>query len=156
MNEVGGDRIGVFTGGIGHHKKEIVGASPVRPFRSRPKGFGVRLHITSQLVLHETEGHLVVKRIGVFDIANRILDLVDVDGDAFIALAADANRPFDGHTLRNRALHVYVDKNPKQPIDALRGEFIKYVLSKEGQERTVKGGFYPITNDIRIAELKKL
>jgi phosphate transport system substrate-binding protein len=49
-----------------------------------------------------------------------------------------------------------VNKNPKQPLDALRSEFIKYVLSKEGQERTMEGGFYPITNEIREAELNKL
>ena len=55
-----------------------------------------------------------------------------------------------------RYLYVYVNKNPKQPLDALRAEFIKFVLSEEGQERTVKGGFYPITGEIRQAELGKL
>jgi phosphate transport system substrate-binding protein len=49
-----------------------------------------------------------------------------------------------------------VNKNPKQPLDALRTEFIKYVLSKEGQERTIEGGFYPINNETREAELNKL
>jgi phosphate transport system substrate-binding protein len=49
-----------------------------------------------------------------------------------------------------------VNKKPNQPLDALRSEFIKYVLSKEGQERTVEGGFYPITNEIREVELNKL
>jgi phosphate transport system substrate-binding protein len=49
-----------------------------------------------------------------------------------------------------------VNKNPKQPLDALRSEFIKYILSKDGQERTVKAGFYPLTNEIRQAELNKL
>jgi ABC-type Fe3+ transport system substrate-binding protein len=38
----------------------------------------------------------------------------------------------------------------------LRTEFIKYVLSKEGQERTIEGGFYPMTDEIREAELNKL
>jgi phosphate transport system substrate-binding protein len=55
-----------------------------------------------------------------------------------------------------RYLYVFVNKNPKQPLDALRTEFIKYVLSKEGQERTIEGGFYPINNEIRQAELNKL
>jgi phosphate transport system substrate-binding protein len=55
-----------------------------------------------------------------------------------------------------RYLYVFVNKNPKQPLDALRTEFIKYVLSKEGQERTIEGGFYPINNEIREAELNKL
>ncbi len=40
--------------------------------------------------------------------------------------------------------------------DPLRSEFIKYVLSKDGQTQTEKGGFYSITDDIREADLKKL
>jgi hypothetical protein len=43
-----------------------------------------------------------------------------------------------------------------EPEDALRTEFIKYVLSKEGQERTIEGRFYPINNEMRQAELNKL
>ena len=53
-------------------------------------------------------------------------------------------------------LYVYLNKNPNQPLDAPRAEFIKYILSKDGQTETEKGGFYPITNDIRTDELKKL
>jgi phosphate transport system substrate-binding protein len=63
---------------------------------------------------------------------------------------------FGGQYPIARYLYVYVNKSPKQPLDALRAEFIKYVLSKEGQERTVKGGFYPISDEIRQAELNKL
>jgi phosphate transport system substrate-binding protein len=51
---------------------------------------------------------------------------------------------------------VYVNKNPAQALDPLRAEFIKYILSKDGQEQTEKSGFYPITNEIREAELRKV
>jgi phosphate transport system substrate-binding protein len=54
-----------------------------------------------------------------------------------------------------RYLYVYINKNPNQPLDPLRSEFIKYVLSKDGQTQTENGGFYPITNEIRETELKK-
>jgi hypothetical protein len=40
-------------------------------------------------------------------------------------------------------------KKPDQPLDPLRGEFIKYILSRDGQTQTEKGGFYSVTNDIR-------
>ena len=43
-----------------------------------------------------------------------------------------------------------------QPLETLRSEFIKFILSKDGREHAVKGGFYPITDEIRQAELNKL
>jgi phosphate transport system substrate-binding protein len=54
-----------------------------------------------------------------------------------------------------RYLYVYINKKPNQSLDPLRAEFIKYILSKDGQTQTEKGGFYPITNEIRESELKK-
>jgi phosphate transport system substrate-binding protein len=50
---------------------------------------------------------------------------------------------------------VYLNKKPDQTLDPLRAEFIKFILSKDGQEQTEKGGFYPITNEVRENELKK-
>jgi phosphate transport system substrate-binding protein len=55
-----------------------------------------------------------------------------------------------------RYLYVYINKKPKQALDPLRSEFIKYILSKDGQTQTEKGGFFPITNEIRESELSKL
>lgn len=43
-----------------------------------------------------------------------------------------------------RFLYVYVNKNPSAPLDPLRAEFLKFVLSKSGQEDTVKDGYYPM------------
>ena len=54
-----------------------------------------------------------------------------------------------------RYLRIYLNKKPTQPLDPLRAEFIKYILSKDGQTQTEKGGFYPITNEIREEELKR-
>ena len=55
-----------------------------------------------------------------------------------------------------RLLYVYVNKKPGEPLDPLRDEFIKYILSKDGQNQTEKGGYYPITEEMRENELKKL
>jgi phosphate transport system substrate-binding protein len=43
-----------------------------------------------------------------------------------------------------RYLYLYVNKNPEQTLDPLRLEFLKYVLSKEGQEVVVKDGYLPL------------
>ncbi len=45
----------------------------------------------------------------------------------------------------SRYLYVYINKDPKKPIDPLTREFLKFVLSKEGQEIVVKDGFLPLT-----------
>lgn len=55
-----------------------------------------------------------------------------------------------------RGLYVYLLKDPKKPIDTLSGEFVKYVLSKDGQTQAKKGGYYPITRNIREHELTRL
>ncbi len=69
---------------------------------------------------------------------------------------ASAEATLSGKYPIARYLYVYINKKPNQPLDPLRAEFIKYILSKDGQSQTEKGGFYPITNDIRESELKKL
>lgn len=55
-----------------------------------------------------------------------------------------------------RGLYVYVLKDPKAPIDTLSGEFVKYVLSRDGQAQAKQGGYYPITRNIREHELTRL
>jgi phosphate transport system substrate-binding protein len=84
----------------------------------------------------------------------RAVPLAAYDGRPCYEASAEAT--FGGQYPLARYLYIYLNKNSKQPLDALRSEFVKFVLSKDGQERTERGGFYPITNEIRDAELKKL
>ena len=44
-----------------------------------------------------------------------------------------------------RFLYIYVNKAPNSALDPLTGEFLKFVLSKEGQEIVVKDGYYPLS-----------
>jgi len=55
-----------------------------------------------------------------------------------------------------RSLVVYVMKDSKTPFDTLSGEFLKYVLPKKGQTQARKGGYYPVTRNIREHELTRL
>ncbi len=45
----------------------------------------------------------------------------------------------------SRFLYVYVNKEPNKALDPLTREFLKFVLSKEGQEIVVKDGYYPMS-----------
>lgn len=53
-----------------------------------------------------------------------------------------------------RFLYVYVNKAPGKPLDPLTREFLKMVLSKEGQQVVVKGGYFPIANAVAEQDLK--
>lgn len=44
-----------------------------------------------------------------------------------------------------RFLYVYVNKPPNRPLDPLTYEFIRFVLSRQGQEIVAKDGSYPLT-----------
>jgi phosphate transport system substrate-binding protein len=45
----------------------------------------------------------------------------------------------------SRFLYVYVAKAPGKPLPKLTDEFLKFVLSKEGQEIVIKDGYLPLT-----------
>ena len=49
----------------------------------------------------------------------------------------------------SRFLYVYVNKAPGKPLDPLPLEFLKLMLSKEGQEVVVKDGYMPLTRGDR-------
>lgn len=44
----------------------------------------------------------------------------------------------------SRMLYVYVAKKPGEPLPTLEREFIRFILSKEGQEIVVKDGYLPL------------
>jgi phosphate transport system substrate-binding protein len=67
-----------------------------------------------------------------------------------VSLAKKAGQPFSEATAENaisgayplsRFLYVYVNKAPNKPLAPLEAEFIKMVLSKEGQEVVIKDGY---------------
>ena len=55
-----------------------------------------------------------------------------------------------------RFLYVYVNREPNRPMDDLVREFLRFVLSKEGQEVVVKDGYLPLSPKILDDELAKL
>jgi phosphate transport system substrate-binding protein len=55
-----------------------------------------------------------------------------------------------------RFLLIYVNAKPNTALDPLRAEFFKMVLSKQGQEVTVKDGYIPVPADVAREDLTKL
>ena len=56
----------------------------------------------------------------------------------------------------SRYLYIYIVKHPNKPLDPLVKEFLKYVLSTEGQQVVVKDGYLPLPTKIVQEELAKL
>jgi len=67
---------------------------------------------------------------------------------------ATAENAYAGDYPIARFLYVYVNKNPNQPLEPLRAEFIKFVYSQEGQSAVIKDGYFPVTFPISEADLK--
>lgn len=72
----------------------------------------------------------------------RALPLSKKKGQPFVE--ADAAHAIDGTYPLARVLYVYINKKPNQPLAPLEREFFKMVLSKQGQEVTIKDGFVPV------------
>jgi phosphate transport system substrate-binding protein len=56
----------------------------------------------------------------------------------------------------SRYLYVYINKAPGKPLDPLVKEYVKLILSKEGQEVVVKDGYLPLPASVVKEELAKL
>jgi phosphate transport system substrate-binding protein len=70
--------------------------------------------------------------------------------------AADYENVLDGSYPLGRYLYVYVNKAPNKPLDPLVGQFVEFILSKQGQEVVVKDGYDPLPSKIVGEELKKI
>ncbi len=55
-----------------------------------------------------------------------------------------------------RFLVVYVNKKPGQALDALTLEFLKFVLSKEGQMIVEKDGYFPVPAEVAAETVESL
>jgi phosphate transport system substrate-binding protein len=61
-----------------------------------------------------------------------------------------------GNYPLGRMLYVNVIKEPNKPMPTLVKEFLKFVLSEEGQEIVVKDGFLPLPAEIAAKQLSLL
>jgi len=84
----------------------------------------------------------------------KTLALARKAGDGFFG--TDPQTVLAGKYPLSRYLYLYINKAPNKPLDPLVREFIKFVLSREGQEVVVKDGYLPIPQALVAKELTKL
>ena len=82
-----------------------------------------------------------------------------------VPLAKKPGQPFVEATPENAAnkkyplsryLYVYVNKAPNKPLPPLEREFVKMMLSRQGQEVVVKDGYIPLSAKMIEKQLSKL
>ena len=81
----------------------------------------------------------------------RALPLTEKKGKPFVA--AEAKNALNKTYPLSRLLYVYVNKHPNRPLPKLEREFLKMVLSKEGQQTVVRDGYIPLPS--KLAEKAK-
>ncbi|MFN3532686.1 MAG: PstS family phosphate ABC transporter substrate-binding protein [Candidatus Brocadia sp.] len=84
----------------------------------------------------------------------RTLPLAFKEGEPY--KEAEMENVINGSYPLARFLYVYINKKPGQPLDPLVREFVKFILSKEGQKVVVKDGFLPLPTSVVEEELKKI
>ena len=84
----------------------------------------------------------------------RALQLAEKEGAPYVDDSPE--NVLSGKYPLSRYLYVYINAPPGKPLDPLVREFLKYVLSKDGQEIVVKDGYIPIPAHVQHEEVEKL
>jgi phosphate transport system substrate-binding protein len=92
--------------------------------------------------------------IGYATAGVRAVPLSEKDGGKCVEGTADNS--YSGSYPLARFLYVYVNKAPGKGLDPLTREFVKLMVSKDGQEAVIKDGYFPIPASIAKEELAKV
>jgi phosphate transport system substrate-binding protein len=84
----------------------------------------------------------------------KALSLSEKEGDK--SFSGDYNNVLKGDYPLSRFLNLYIVIDPNKPMDPLVKEFIKFIMSYEGQEIVVKDGYLPLSYETVVEELAKL
>lgn len=70
--------------------------------------------------------------------------------------------PLNSETVRSeqypfsRFLYLVVNKKPGEPLPTLEREFLRFVLSKQGQQQVARDGYFPIREDVLLRQRRLL
>jgi phosphate transport system substrate-binding protein len=84
----------------------------------------------------------------------KALALAAAQGKPYVQ--TEAEEVYAGRYPLARFLYLYINRAPNKPIDPLVREFVRYALSREGQQVVVKDGYLPVTHRVLETELAKL
>ena len=71
-------------------------------------------------------------------------------------IPAEPQYAYSGEYPLARFLYVYINHKPGSQLDPLRREFVRYVLSQEGQRDVINDGYLPITAKVADKTIKSV
>ena len=92
--------------------------------------------------------------IGYATAGVRAVPLAEKEGSK--CFEADPDNAYAGTYPLARFLYVYVNKAPGKSLEPLTREFVRLMMSKEGQDVVIKDGYFPIPASIAKEELAKV
>jgi phosphate transport system substrate-binding protein len=98
----------------------------------------------------EDKGAIGYSGIGYMTSGVKAIELASKPGEC---AAPNLDNVAKGTYPLGRYLWLYVNKKPNETLDPLRLEFLKYVLSKEGQEVVIKDGYLPLPANVESEQM---
>ncbi|HSF32845.1 MAG TPA: phosphate ABC transporter substrate-binding protein PstS family protein [Candidatus Tectomicrobia bacterium] len=92
--------------------------------------------------------------IGYATAGVRAVPIAEKEGDKCVE--ATAENSYAGTYPLARFLYVYINKAPGKGLDPLTHEFVRLMVSKEGQEVVIKDGYFPVPASIAKEEVAKV
>lgn len=137
------------SGTYGYFKENALAKGDFKnTVKEQPGSASVVLSIT------EDKAGIGYSGIGYKTSGVKALALAKKDGET--AYEASYENVLEGKYPLGRMLYLYVAKQPNQPLPKMVEEFLKYALSKEGQEIVVKDGYLPLPAAIAENQLNLL
>ena len=137
------------SGTYGYFKENALAKGDFKDtVKEQPGSASVVLSIT------EDKAGIGYSGIGYKTSGVKALALAKKDGEE--AYAPTYENVLEGKYPLGRMLYLYIAKQPNQPLPKMVEEFIKYALSKEGQEIVVKDGYLPLPASVAEKQLNLL
>ena len=85
----------------------------------------------------------------------KLVAIAPREGGAYVMPSAKSFQDRTYPLVRN--IYIFVNRPPGKPLDPKLAEFLRYVLSREGQEIVARNGSYlPLTAEVVREQRKKL
>lgn len=135
------------SGTYGYFKEEALCKGDFRPNVNEQPGSASVVQSVSQGLNAIGYSGIGYKTAGVKAVA------VSKKGDKFIE--ASAANAADGTYPLSRYLYVYINKHPNKDLSPMDREFIRFILSKQGQQVVEKDGYVPLPRTVIAKDLEK-
>jgi len=111
---------------------------------------------SASVVLAVTEDKAAIGYSGIGYRTSGVKAIALAKGEGETAYEPNYDNVLSGKYPLGRLLYLYVAKKPGEPLPKMIEEFIKFVLSKEGQEIVVKDGYLPLPSTVASKQREQL